>query len=213
MRSSNLFSNLLTRSLVCLALASAFALAAAQPCLPAWQPQTEEEQVLWEKERAEWADYLALLPVYLEKLSIKVDTELLMPVEGVSVDQVPDTWGAPRDDGGRVHEGQDIFAARGTRVFSATPGYIWRISERKLGGKTVTVVGGGGRRYYYAHLSRYAEGLNEGQSVTMETLLGYVGKTGNAEGTLPHLHLGVSTGNPLRCERKVFDPLPLLMNR
>ena len=38
---------------------------------------------------------------------------VLMPVEGVRVAQVADTWGAARDDG-RFHEGQDIFAPTGT---------------------------------------------------------------------------------------------------
>ena len=53
----------------------------------------------------------------------------------------------------------------------------------------MTVTGGGGLRYYYAHLKRYANGLFEGQAVTTDTLLGYVGTSGNAASTPPHLHL------------------------
>ena len=135
-----------------------------------------------------------------------------MPVEGVRVDQTVDTWSAPRG-GGRIHAGQDIFAPRGTPIYAATPGFVWRISERRLGGKTVTVIGGGGLRYYYAHLERYADELFEGQEVTTDTLLGHVGTSGNAAATPPHLHLGVSSGNPLLCERVVYDPLPKLVNR
>ena len=116
-----------------------------------------------------------------------------MPVEGVRVAEVTDTWGAPR----------------GTPVYSATYGFVWRISERKI----VTVVGGAGLRYYYAHLERYADGLREGQAVTTNTLLGHVGTSGNAKNTPPHLHLGVSSGNPLMCERVVYDPLPKFMDR
>ena len=188
-------------------------LASAQTnCLPSWQPSTEVEKLEWQREVDEWETYLAYLPGYLSRLPAEPDEVLLMPVEGVRVAEVTDTWDAPRG-GGRVHAGQDIFAPRGTPVYSSTPGYVWRISERKLGGKTVTVVGGSGLRYYYAHLDRYAGGLREGQAVTADTLLGYVGTSGNAASTPPHLHLGVSSGNPLACERAVYDPLPKLVDR
>ncbi|HEU4742224.1 MAG TPA: M23 family metallopeptidase [Meiothermus sp.] len=70
--------------------------------------------------------------------------------------------------GGRRHESQDIFAAKGTPVYSATEGYVWRLGNGQLGGLYVFVVGPGGRRYY-AHLDRYAEKLKEGQKVTTRT--------------------------------------------
>jgi peptidoglycan LD-endopeptidase LytH len=140
--------------------------------------------------------------LYLEE----PDKRLLMPVEGVTHRQVADTWGGPRS-GGRKHQGQDIFAKRGTRIYSATDGYVIRIGENQLGGNTVFVMGAGGRSYYYAHLDEYAEGLSVGQPVTPETVLGYVGDTGNAKGTPPHLHFGVyGSGGAL-------NPLPLLKDR
>lgn len=133
------------------------------------------------------------------------DRELVVPVEGVGVKQIQNSWHAPRT-GGRLHEGQDIFAKRGTAVRSATRGYVLRLGESALGGNTVFVLGGGGRSYYYAHLDAYAEGLAAGDYVTPETVLGYVGTTGNAVGTAPHLHFGVYTPDG------VIDPLPLLKN-
>lgn len=181
-------------------------------CLPSWQPTNDAERLEWQREVEEWQVYLEQLPLYLAKLPSEPDARLVMPVEGVRVSEVANTWNAPRGRG-RIHAGQDIFAPHGTPVFSATPGYVWRISTRELGGKTVTVVGGDGLRYYYAHLDRYAEGLEEGQEVTTDTLLGFVGTTGNAASTPPHLHLGVSSGNPLTCERLVYDPLPKLIDR
>ena len=193
-------------------LLNGLSLVTAQTCLPAWTPTSVEEQVAWNQEKAEWEHYLGFIPRYLEQLPSQPDAALIMPVEGVKVSEVRDTWGAPRGQG-RVHEGQDIFAAVGTPVYSATPGFIWRISDRWLGGKTVTVLGAGAMRYYYAHLANYAPGLREGLEVTTDTLLGSVGKTGNARFTAPHLHLGVSTGDPLQCEREVFDPLPILVDR
>ena len=134
------------------------------------------------------------------------DRELVMPVDGVRVKQVGDSWHAPRS-GGRLHEGQDIFAARGTEVRSATEGYVVRIGESPLGGNTVWVAGAGRRSYYYAHLESYGHGLAVGDYVTPESVLGYVGTTGNAAGGVPHLHFGVYTPGG------ALDPLTLLADR
>ena len=149
----------------------------------------------------------ATLPVNMARLSAQdPDTVLVMPVEGVRVRQVADTWGAPRS-GGRKHEGQDIFAERGTPIFSATDGYMLSAGEGGLGGKKIFVLGAGGRRYYYAHLDAFAEDLSAGDRVTTQTLLGFVGNTGNAATTPPHLHFGVyGSGGAL-------NPLPLITER
>ena len=128
-----------------------------------------------------------------------------MPVQGVARKQVADTWHAPRGD--RRHEGQDIFAPRGSAVLSATDGYILKIGENNLGGQTVSVIGAGGRVYYYAHLDSYAPNIAAGDYVNRETVLGYVGTTGNAGGTPPHLHFGVYASGG------AMNPLPLLSDR
>jgi murein DD-endopeptidase MepM/ murein hydrolase activator NlpD len=131
------------------------------------------------------------------------DAVLSVPVEGVRAARIKSSWHAPRA-GGRLHEGQDIFAARGTAVRSATAGYVVRVGENALGGNTVYVLGAGGRTYYYAHLDAYAPDASVGSYVTPGTVLGYVGTTGNAAGTSPHLHFGVYTS------AGAIDPLPLL---
>jgi peptidoglycan LD-endopeptidase LytH len=136
-----------------------------------------------------------------------------MPIEGLRVAQIADTWGAPRG-GGRRHEGQDLFAPRGTPVRAAAPGFVYRIDDLSLGGLSVTIVGGGGRRYYYTHFDGVPDGLVEGQWVDVDTVIGFVGDSGNAAGTPPHLHLGVYDGgdeNP--CAWVAIDPLPLLVDR
>ncbi|HEY5885010.1 MAG TPA: M23 family metallopeptidase [Pyrinomonadaceae bacterium] len=134
------------------------------------------------------------------------DQTLAMPVQDVSKRQVANTWHAPRGND-RLHQGQDIFAARGTPILSATDGYIIRIGENSLGGQTVSVMGAGGRVYYYAHLDSYAESIKEGDYVTTKKVLGYVGTTGNAAGTPPHLHFGVYAAGG------AINPLPLLQDR
>lgn len=158
------------------------------------------------------ARYREFLPAYFAAVPEAPDSTIVMPVEGVRVANVTNTWGSARG-GGRSHEGQDIFAPEGTPIYSATEGYVYRIGENILGGNTVVVVSGGGYRYYYAHLSAYADDLREGQFVTTNTLLGYVGNTGNAASTPPHLHLGIYTSEPGRCDWDAIDPLPLIVDR
>jgi len=148
-----------------------------------------------------------ILYVHLARLYTRTpDTSLSMPLKDIKRSQIANTWGAPRGDS-RKHEGQDIFAPKGTPIYSATSGYVVKIGEDNLGGHTVSVIGDGGRKYYYAHLDSYARDLEVGDYVTRKTVLGYVGTTGNADGTPPHLHFGVYT------TAGAIDPLPLLIDR
>lgn len=114
---------------------------------------------------------------------------LPVPVSGVVPASLRDSFGDPRS-GGRRHEGIDIFAPRRTAVVSATEGYVARMANGGLGGITVTVIGPAGWRHYYAHLDSWGP-VREGQWVQPGTLLGYVGNTGNAASTPPHLHYGI----------------------
>ncbi len=157
------------------------------------------------------ARYRTVLPRFLARVPDEPDAVLVMPVDGVRVAQVADTWGAPRFS--RGHEGQDVFAPRGTPVRSATPGLVYRIDDLSLGGLSVTIVGGAGRRYFYTHFDAVPESLREGQRVEVGTVLGFVGTSGNAAGTPPHLHLGVYEGDEDPCAWNAIDPLPLLVDR
>lgn len=153
------------------------------------------------------ADRLVLYVHMAELYTKDPDRKLAMPLAEVAKKQITDTWHAPRS-GNRLHEGQDIFAPQGTPIYSATSGYVYNIGENHLGGQAVSIAGAGGRVYYYAHLDSYARDLHEGDHVTTRTVLGYVGTTGNAAGTPPHLHFGIytPTGNAI-------NPLPLLADR
>lgn len=100
-------------------------------------------------------------------------------------------------------QGVDIFAKRGTPVASATRGVVVAVREGGLGGRQVWVLGPGRERHYYAHLDDWAEGLATGRVVRPGDVLGYVGTTGNAQGTPPHLHYGIYGA------QGAYDPLPL----
>lgn len=167
---------------------------------------------VWNEEYALRRAYNELMPQFFAAAPLERDTEVLVPVEGVSVGQISNTWGAARSEG-RSHEGVDIFAPESTPIYAATPGYVYRIGENPYGGNVVTVVGGAGVRYYYAHLSAFAEDVQEGQYVTTATLLGYVGNTGNASTTPPHLHLGIYSGSYQTCDWEAENPYGLLVDR
>ena len=130
--------------------------------------------------------------------------QLPMPVEGVTPQQISDTWGAARGQG-RKHEGIDIFAQRGTAVLSTTQGIVAKVGLDSLGGKVVWVVGPDLSRHYYAHLDAYAQQIEVGDWVEQGTVLGYVGNTGNAQNTPPHLHYGI-----YRSGQGAVNPYPFL---
>jgi murein DD-endopeptidase MepM/ murein hydrolase activator NlpD len=141
-----------------------------------------------------------------ELLAAEPPRVLPVPVQGVSLRAVRDTFGAPRP-GDRKHQGVDIFAPRGTPVLSTTRGIVARIGENSLGGSVVWVLGPGGDRHYYAHLNSVAN-IKTGQRIVPGDVLGTVGTTGNARGTPPHLHYGVY--------RRVYGAInsfPLLMDK
>ena len=168
-------------------------------------PSQEPQRQIIQGKLTETIDNI-MSPIRLMRLQAqKPESTILMPVDGVRVSDVSDTWGAPRS-GGRTHQGQDIFAARGTPVRAVVDGFVTRIGDSGLGGKHVFVTGAGGRRYYYAHLNEFAE-IVYGDKVTTDTILGFVGNTGNAINTPPHLHFGVYTLSG------AINPLPILANR
>ncbi len=123
------------------------------------------------------------------------------PVQGPN--SFSDTWGAARS-GGRYHKGVDIMAARGTPVVAVYDGSIYRFSTSSLGGYTIYYQDNSGNIYYYAHLDGYAAGAAAGVPMAAGELLGYVGNTGNAAWTAPHLHWEFQPGGG-----EAVNPTPL----
>jgi murein DD-endopeptidase MepM/ murein hydrolase activator NlpD len=99
-----------------------------------------------------------------------------------------DTWGAPRS-GGRRHQGVDMIGARGTPLYAVVDGFAKPKSNR-LGGTTIWFEGDDGNSYYYAHLDSYGQ---TGR-VAKGTVIGYLGDTGNAKQSTPHLHFEIHPG-------------------
>ncbi|MEX2133134.1 MAG: LysM peptidoglycan-binding domain-containing protein [Acidimicrobiia bacterium] len=95
-------------------------------------------------------------------------------------------WGFPRA-GGRYHEGNDLFTGRGTPVVAPVSGTVEFIVG-SIGGNQFYLDGDDGARYLGSHM----DGFNgKNRRVAAGEVLGYVGTSGNARGTSPHLHFGI----------------------
>jgi murein DD-endopeptidase MepM/ murein hydrolase activator NlpD len=106
-----------------------------------------------------------------------------------------DSWGAARS-GGRRHQGTDVMAPHGARVFAFVNGVVSRESSSTNGGIQLYLQGDNGVEYFYAHLSGYAVGT--GTRVRAGQLVAYNGQTGNARYTAPHTHFEVHlAGGPV----------------
>lgn len=90
-----------------------------------------------------------------------------------------------------LHEGTDIFAPLGTPIVASVPGYVAGLGSNPVGGLSVWLGGDDGSGFYYTHMVAIAEGLAPGQRVDVGTVIGYVGNSGNAAGTPPHVHFEI----------------------
>lgn len=120
---------------------------------------------------------------------VRVSPTLAFPVRQGNERDIGSRFGAPRDAGARSHHGIDIFAKRGTPVVAAAAGVVNRVNETNIGGKVVWLRDSRGNSLYYAHLDSQA--VTPGMRVETGDVLGFVGNTGNARSTPPHLHFGV----------------------
>jgi len=123
-------------------------------------------------------------PIDLARLEAR---SLLFPVEGVKPRDLRDSFSEDRD--GRMHQALDILAPRGTKVLAVDDGMVKKLFTSARGGLSVYQFDSSESFcYYYAHLDRYAEGLAEGASLAKGSHIRYVGTSGNAPPSTPHLH-------------------------
>lgn len=127
------------------------------------------------------------------RINIQKSPTYLFPVANGRNADIGSYWGDIRDGGKRDHEGIDIFADRGTPVIAPTDGNIGYSGEKGLGGKQVWLRDPKRKQsLYYAHLDSIIPGLSR---VKTGDTLGFVGNTGNARTTPPHLHFGIYRRN------------------
>jgi murein DD-endopeptidase MepM/ murein hydrolase activator NlpD len=132
---------------------------------------------------------------------------------------------------GRYHHdypATDILAPRGARFVAPTHGRVDEVSRRDRwnprvnsgearGGLFVSIIGDDGVRYYGSHLQRVDAGIEPGARVSAGQPLGRIGTSGDARGTAPHLHFGIScppsiprTSRDWQIRRGQISPYPYL---
>jgi murein DD-endopeptidase MepM/ murein hydrolase activator NlpD len=141
-------------------------------------------------------------------------TTIGLPIFGLRAADIQDTFGDTRD-GLRQHEAVDILAPRDTPVHAVVDGVVKKLFLSKPGGLTVYQFDDKEEfSYYYAHLNRYADGLEEGQRLKRGDILGFVGSTGNADPKTPHLHFAIFELKPDKrwWEGTPINPYPMLID-
>ena len=124
-------------------------------------------------------------------------TEPVFPVAAPT--HFSDDWLQPRP-GGRVHEGIDLMANMQSPIVAVVTGTILRPGNTPVSGNRLWVRGTNGDEYFYCHLDHFAAITHDGASVKAGEVVGYVGMTGDAQGTVPHLHFEIHPGGggPIR---------------
>lgn len=115
------------------------------------------------------------------------------PVHGNAV-AYGDDYGAPRAVT-EWHHGNDLFADAGTPVLAVADGTLFSVGVNTLGGNRLWLRDERGNTFYYAHLSAYAPAAIEGASVQAGQVIGFMGNTGQAITTPPHLHFEIHPGD------------------
>jgi murein DD-endopeptidase MepM/ murein hydrolase activator NlpD len=130
---------------------------------------------------------------------------------GISAARLVPTFNQAR--AGHIHHALDILAPRGTPVVAAVDGTIRKLFIGGTGGITIYQFDDADAFvYYYAHLDHYADGVREGMHVRQGDVIGYVGTTGNAPASTPHLHFAIGrlTGEKKWWDSEAIDPYPIL---
>jgi murein DD-endopeptidase MepM/ murein hydrolase activator NlpD len=135
----------------------------------------------------------------------------VFPVYGPS--SFVDTFGAPRSSiASGWHHGEDIFAPLGAPILAVADGTVFSVGWNRVGGWRLWLRDREGNEFYYAHLSAFSPAAVNGTDVKAGTVLGFMGNTGDAEGTPYHLHFEI---HPVSLLHLGYDgavnPYPYLM--
>jgi murein DD-endopeptidase MepM/ murein hydrolase activator NlpD len=101
-----------------------------------------------------------------------------------------DTFGAVRADT-TFHHGDDVFGQLGQPLVACADGTLFSVGWNKVGGNRLWIRDAEGNEFYYAHLSAFSTFASNGAHVRAGQVIGFMGRTGDAEGTPAHLHFEV----------------------
>lgn len=113
-------------------------------------------------------------------------------IENLWKPRIWDSWDEARSGGTAEHHAIDIMGVQGASIVATNSGVVYRVGTSEKGGNFIFIRQDDGLTSYYAHML-FPSPLREGQRVKAGQRLGYLGRTGNAATTCPHLHLSVET--------------------
>lgn len=140
-----------------------------------------------------------------------------------------DDFGAPRS-GGRTHEGNDLLGAKMMPLVAAVDGTLQYVAYPEPSwGYMISIKDDEGYEYNYIHINNdapgtddgagggmnaYAPDVYQGAKVVKGQLIAWMGDSGNAESTAPHLHFEIRTPdgtafspyNSLQAATKITEP-------
>ena len=140
--------------------------------------------------------------------------QITMPLDGVDPTKLRSNFDERRGGGSRQHQALDVMAPRGTPIRSAAKGRVLKLFRSANGGLMVYAADSSERWVLmYAHLDAYAAGMTDSTPLARGQLIGYVGSTGNASPTAPHLHFAIARSADVKrwSRGKPIDPLPVLV--
>ena len=157
-----------------------------------------------------YARIAGLLPLFLAAAGAASSLPAIgPPIRGLALANLRDSFEEVHN--GHPHEAIDIMEPRGTPVLAVVSGAVRRLFLSVPGGNTIYQFDETGVYcYYYAHLDGYAKGLREGMRVERGDVIGFVGSTGNASPTAPHLHFAIFELGPEKqwWRGTAVDPYP-----
>jgi len=159
--------------------------------IAAERERRRRQAALLAAQRAQAASGLPYAPGAAQLAVMPAGGAFVFPVQGGA--RYSDDWLAGRP-GGRLHQGIDLFAPTGTPLVAVADGTVFRVGWNGLGGWRLWLRDRSGTAFYYAHLSAFGPAAREGAAVARGTVLGYVGTTGDAQGTPPHVHFEIHPG-------------------
>jgi murein DD-endopeptidase MepM/ murein hydrolase activator NlpD len=139
--------------------------------------------------------------------------EIAMPLDSVDPSGLHSNFDERRGGGTRRHQAIDLMAARRTPIHAAAAGRVLKLFTSAAGGLMVYAADSSERWIMlYAHLDGYAPGLRDGAPLARGQLIGFVGSTGNAQASAPHLHFAIARSADVRhwSRGRAIDPLPVL---
>lgn len=121
----------------------------------------------------------------------------VFPVDGGAY--YGDTYGATRSDiSDGWHHGDDLWAPLGTPLVAVANGTLTLVGWNRVGGWRLWLTDAYGNSFYYAHLAGYSRWILRHRHVEAGEVVGFLGRTGDAFTTVPHLHFEIHPYQLLR---------------